>query len=110
MRVVARMKKGLRDVNQMTTWVFAGVNRSDRLPPELVSRFVTFDFKTYTRDEFLEVAQEEITKQHGKEAALARYIAETVVKRTRDVRQAIQVPSFVTPRKKLTGLRVGFRR
>ncbi len=89
--VVARMKRGLRDINQMTTWVFAGVNRSDKLPPELLSRFITFKFETYTRDEFLEVAQEVITKQHGKDPALARYIAETVVNRTKDVRQAVQV-------------------
>ncbi len=40
----------------MTTWVFAGVNRSEKLPPELLSRFVTFNFESYTRDEFLEVA------------------------------------------------------
>ncbi len=93
--VVARLKKGLRDVNQMTTWVYAGVNRSDRLPPELLSRFVTFKFETYTREEFLEVAQEVITKQHGKDPALARYIAEAVVKRTRDVRQAVQVAKLV---------------
>ncbi len=89
--VVARMKRGLRDINQMTTWVFAGVNRQDRLPPELLSRFVTFDFKTYTREAFLEVAQEVLTKQLGKDAALARYIAEAVVKRTKDVRQAVQL-------------------
>ncbi len=89
--VVARMKKGLRDVNQMTTWVFAGVNQSNKLPPELLSRFITFKFETYTRDEFLEVAVEVITKQHGKDPALARYIAEAVVKRTKDVRQAVQV-------------------
>jgi len=93
--VVARMKKGLRDINQMTTWVYAGVNRADKLPPELLSRFVTFNFKTYTRDEFLEVAQEVITKQHGKDPALARYIAEAVVKRTKDVRQAVQVAKLV---------------
>ena len=89
--VVARLKKGLRDINQMTTWVFAGVNRSDKLPPELLSRFVTFNFETYTREEFLAVAQEVITMRHGKDPALARYIAETVLKRTRDVRQAVQV-------------------
>lgn len=93
--VVARMKRGLRDINQMTTWVFAGVNRSDRLPPELLSRFITFKFENYTRDEFLEVAQEVITKQHGKDPALARYIVEAVVKRTRDVRQAVQVARLV---------------
>ena len=89
--VVARIKKGLRDVNQMNTRVFAGVNRSDTLPPELLSRFVNFNFETSTKEEFLEVAQEVIKKQHGNDPALARYIAEAVLKRTRDVRQAIQV-------------------
>jgi hypothetical protein len=49
----------------MTTWVFAGVNWWNRLPPELLSRFVTFDFKPYTRKEFLAVAQVVITAQLG---------------------------------------------
>ena len=75
----------------MTTWVFAAVNVRDRLPPELLSRFVTFDFKPYTREEFLEVAQEVITGQLDKDPDLARYVAERVVLRTKDVRQAIHV-------------------
>ena len=75
----------------MPTWFFAGVNRRDRLPPELLSRFVTFDFEPYTRKEFLEVAREVITGQLGKDPDLACYVAERVVLRAKDVRQAIQV-------------------
>ena len=75
----------------MTTWVFAGVNGRDRLPQELLSRFVNFDFQPYTREAFLEVAEEVITGQLGKDPDLARYVAERVVLRTKDVRQAIQV-------------------
>tara|TARA_Y100000310_G_C20120969_1_gene551419 strand:+ start:210 stop:479 length:270 start_codon:yes stop_codon:yes gene_type:complete len=71
--------------------IFAGVTRQDRLPPEFLSRFGTFDFKPYTREEFLEVAEAVITGQLGKEPDLARYVAESVVLRTKDVRQAIQV-------------------
>jgi len=52
---------------------------------------VTCDFKPYTREEFLEVAQEVITGQLGKDPDLARYVAERVVLRTEDVRQAVQV-------------------
>jgi len=48
------------------------VNRRDHLPPELLSRFVTFDFKPYTREEFLEAAEEVITGQPGKDTDLAR--------------------------------------
>ena len=89
--VVARLKKGMREVDQMTTWIIAGVNRRDWLPPELLPRFVSFDFKPYTREEFLEVAQEVITAQLGKSPDLARYVAERVVLRAKDIRQAIQV-------------------
>ena len=28
--VVVRLKKGMREVDEMTTWIFAGVNRRDR--------------------------------------------------------------------------------
>ena len=59
--VVARLKKGMRDVETMTTWVFAGCNRRDRLPPELISRFVEFQFTPYTKEEFLEVAVAVVT-------------------------------------------------
>ena len=42
-------------------------------------------------EEFLKVAQEVIKGQRGKDPDLARYVAERVVLRTKDVRQAIQV-------------------
>jgi len=66
---------------------------------------VTFDFKPYTRQEFLEVAEAVITVQLGKDPDLARCVAERVVLRTKDVRQAIQVANSVTARKRWTGLR-----
>lgn len=43
------------------------------------------------RGKLLEEAQEVITGQLGKVPDLARYVAERVVLRTKDVRQAIQV-------------------
>ena len=79
------------ELDEMTTGIFAGVNRRDRLPPELPSRFVTFNFKSYTREEFLEVAQEVIIGWLGKDPDPARYVAERVVLRTKDACQAIQV-------------------
>ena len=51
-----------------------------------MSRFVSFDFKPYTREEFLEVAREVIIGQRGKDPVLARYVAERVVLRTKDIR------------------------
>ena len=99
--VVARLKKGMRETDHMTTWVFAGCNKRGRLPPELLSRFVDFDFILYTREEFVEVAVSVITKQLGKDENLARYIAERVSRRTRDVRQAIHVGELCDTREEV---------
>lgn len=89
--VVARLKKRMREVEQMTTWVFAGCNRQDRLPPELLSRFLVFRFHPYTEEEFVDVSVTVITQVLGKDEGLARYVARKLAQRTRDVRQAIQV-------------------
>lgn len=57
----------------------------------MLSRFVEFHFTPYTRNQFIEVAVAVITGQLGKDAGLARYIAERVALRTLDVRNAIHV-------------------
>ena len=93
--IVARLKRGMRSHEQMTTWVFAGVNRKDRLPPELLSRFITLDFKTYSEQEFVNVVVSVLTQQLGKEPALAEYIARRVGQRTCDPRQAILLAKLV---------------
>lgn len=59
------------------------VNRRDRLPPELLSRFVEFQFAPNSEQEFIRVAEEVISRQLGKDRALAQYLAEQVAKRTR---------------------------
>ncbi|MDP2954018.1 MAG: AAA family ATPase, partial [Chloroflexota bacterium] len=99
--VVARLKKGMREVERMTTWVFAGCNRRERLPPELLSRFVEFRFSPYTREEFVQVAVAVITRQLGKDASLAQYIAEQVALRTADVRRAIHVAQLCDTREEV---------
>ena len=76
----------------MTTWIFAGVDRRNRLAPEPLSRLVTFDFKPYSSEEFLEVAQEVMLGQVGTD--LARCVPEQVVPRTKDIRQTIQVANL----------------
>ena len=50
-----------------------------------------FRFTPYSREEFVEVAVAVISGQLGKAPDLARYIAEQVSQRSRDVRQAIHV-------------------
>lgn len=78
------------------------------MPPEFLSRLVTFDFKPYTRGEFLEVAQQVITGQLGKDSYQTRYVAERVVLRTKDVRQAIQVAKLCDSVEEVVRFGVGF--
>lgn len=92
---VAILKKGMRSHEQMTTWVFAGVNRKGKLPPELLSRFIVFDFEPYSEQEFVDVVVSVLTQQLGKDLALAEYIARAVALRSRDPRQAIQLAKLV---------------
>ncbi len=104
---VARLKKGMRSHEQMTTWVFAGVNRKDRLPPELLSRFLVFDFKSYSEKEFIEVAVAVITQQLGKDQDLAEYVAWRLAQRTRDVRQAVQLARLVESKEEVDRFEAG---
>lgn len=92
-----------------TTRVFAGVSGIDRLPPELLYRLVTFDFKPCTREEFLEVTQEGITGQLGKDPSLAHYAVEREVLRTTDIHQPSRWPSSATHRKRWAGMFTGCR-
>ena len=70
------------------TFVDSSTSRFYRSHPELLSRFIRFDFRPYTPEEFVAVAMHVMTRL-GKPEGLARYIAEHVAFRTRDVRQAI---------------------
>ena len=69
---MARLKRQMREVEQMTTWVFSDVNRRDRLPPELLSQFVEFQFAPCSEQEFIRVAVEVITRQLGRDPYPAR--------------------------------------
>jgi len=101
--VVARLKKGMREVEQMVRWVFAGCNRQDRLPPELLSWFVEFQFTPYSREEFIEVAAAVVSGPLGKDPSLAV----TSPSGFRDARGTSGSPStgrsFATPGKRWTG-------
>ncbi len=60
-----------------------------------------FHCTPYTRNQLIEVAVAVITGQLGKDAGLARYIAERVAQRTRDVRHAIHVAQLCDSREEV---------
>jgi Holliday junction DNA helicase RuvB len=73
--------------------VFAGANRVDRLPPELLSRFLVLNFRPYTQEEFMEVAVHVLTKKEDIPEQIALYIAQRCLQQlgTRDPRDPIKI-------------------
>ncbi len=90
---IIETKHGKQRSLKLKTWVFASANRLDRIPPELLSRFVTLRFRDYTNDEFLEVASKVLTMREGVPMGLAVYIADKILRefKSRDVRDACHV-------------------
>jgi len=81
-------KHGLRNHREGKGWVFAAANRIDKLPPELLDRFRVIKIKQYTRDQFIRVVTNYLTKRMNVPKELARYIAEKVATYRISVRAA----------------------
>ena len=76
---------------RLDTRVYAACNYVHKLPKELRSRFLILSFRPYTREEFLKVSIPLLVDREGVDENLAKYIAESLVSFTRDVRDAIKV-------------------
>lgn len=76
----------------LVTWVMASANRVNKIPEELMSRFIPLRFRDYTPDEFIEVVVTLLTEREGLPDWLALHIAQAVLRifRNRDVRDALQ--------------------
>ena len=88
---VTRLKKRMTDAIRIKTWVFAAVNRDDKLPVELKSRFLPCYVREYSEREFKEVARNVLVKREHMCEDVATSIAEKVVTYSRDVRDAIRI-------------------
>lgn len=103
--ILSETKYRRRRVRQFRTWIFAGANRDDILPAEIVSRFRPFilRFREYTPDEFLEVATKVLTEREGISPSLAQYISHKVLNElyTRDVRAARNVARIAKTREEV---------
>ncbi len=87
--IVARLKKRMREMERMTTWVFGGANKDDKIWPELKSRFFTVHLEEYSEADFVQIAREVLVTREKVDPALASYIVLSLAKRTRDVRETI---------------------
>lgn len=89
--VVSELLAGRTETVKLKTWVFAAANKVSKLPPELRSRFLRFNLEEYTSEQFREVAVKTLTRREGLDPHLADYIAEKLMFRTRDVREAVRL-------------------
>ena len=87
---------------RLKTWVFGSANEIQKLPRELLSRFLLLRFRDYTPDEFYEVTVNVLNQQEGINQNLAIYIAEKVLSEinSRDVRDCIKVSRLLKDKTK----------
>lgn len=87
--VVARLKKRMREIEKMKTWVFAAANRADHIWPELKSRFFSVNLKEYSQADFIQIARAVLITREKVEMGVANHIATALAQHTRDVREAV---------------------
>jgi len=82
---------GKRVKKKVRIWVVAACNRTNKIPPELLSRFLVFRFKGYSDEELRKVIVHTIKERLGK-PDIAEYIADKVIELgIRDPRTAINI-------------------
>lgn len=78
---------------KLKCWVFASANKINRIPVELMSRFVKLNFKPYSDAEFMDVCVNVLTKREGMNESIALYITKQVLDElnSRDVRDSCKI-------------------
>jgi Holliday junction DNA helicase RuvB len=89
--VIARLKKRMREIEKIKTWVFAAANRDERIWPELKSRFFTVHLREYSEADFISISRAVLISREKVEIGLANHIASSLARHTRDVREAIHL-------------------
>jgi len=87
--IVARLKKRMREMERMTTWVFGGANRDTNMWAELKSRFFDVHLKEYSEADFISISRAVLITREKVDPGLATLIAGLLSRYTRDVRDAI---------------------
>jgi len=93
---LVRVKVGRQLDERVDVRVVAVGNRIDALPPELLSRFAVRHLGAYSQPEFVNVVVNVLTHREDIEPISAAQIAQKLVGRTSDVREAIRIARLST--------------
>ena len=91
--IISESKIGKTRMTELGTKVFAAGIRIQRLPKDLLSRFITINFDSYTEKQFIDVCAG-ILPREGCDVDVARFIATNIWKLyglDSDVRKAVQI-------------------
>ena len=89
--VVARLKKRMREIEKITTTVYAAANRDNNIWPELKSRFFIVHLPEYSGADFIQVCRGILVGREGVDSKLANYIVKSIASHTRDVRESVHL-------------------
>lgn len=89
---------------QLTTKVFAAGNTDRGVPPELLSRFMRFQFPKYTKNDFIHICTNYLEIREGMDNNIAKEIATSVWNNfDGDIRQARHIARLCGNKKKMVG-------
>jgi len=92
-------KHQLREERRGKGWVIAACNTTRGLPRELLDRFEIFYLKPYSRDDFILVVTNYLSKRMNIDRDLAEYIANKVYSYSNSVREAIRIATLAKTKK-----------
>jgi len=94
--IVSELKTGRTEEIRLNTRVYAACNDVTELAEELRSRFIVFRIREYSAMDYKRVVFRVLTERERINESIARYIANRLVKMTRDVRCAVHVSRLMT--------------
>jgi len=98
--IVSELKTGRTEEVKLNTRVYAACNNIESIPEEIISRFIVFRIKKYSADDFKKVTFRVLTERENVSAKIAKYIADKLVRKTRDIRCAVHVSRLITEESK----------
>ena len=103
--IISETKHGkTRRLELPNTRVFAGCNSTRNIPSPVLDRMQLIKFRSYTRQEFMQVAINVLTKRMGLDNNLSEYIADETWEFSHSIRQVIRVAKMAKTKEEVDSL------